>query len=188
MKHIIVCGTDRVGKGTLIKGLTDTAENYTVRHFGYPKGNTDDEKMIFQHSFFKREFKISTNRNTLLEINNSDLLIWDRSHIGENVYGVLYRQTNPEQWVFQLEEEFGIDKDPEVYLVLLVAPAEFICKRDDGESFTSDIVKKQIEIDLFIKAFTESKIQNKLLLNVSDGENYISKDELLESVLRFIKQ
>lgn len=176
---------DRCGKDTLISNLISTRTNYCIRHWSTPKGNTDLEKRKYQEKFFEKEFTIASNL-LHLDKNPDNLIIWNRAHLGEFVYGKMYRETNPEEWVFPLEKQFEFDKNPNIYLLLLVAPAEFLCKRDDGESFTTDVDKKNIEMQNFIKAFTESGIQHKLLLNVSDGENYLSKEDITNTINNFL--
>ena len=41
------------------------------------------------------------------------IMIWNRAHIGEFVYGTIYRDSKPETWVWDLEKEFFMDEiDP----------------------------------------------------------------------------
>lgn len=191
MKLLVIEGPDRCGKNTLIKSLTAQAENYVVRHFGTAKGDDDFEKRDYQFQFFKKEFELASNRSKFdmpdKERYPRDIWIWNRAHLGEFVYGNMYRSTRPEQWVMKLETLFGMEIDPSIYLLLLTASPEFLCKRDDGQSFTSDIGKKQREILAFHDAFQQSKILNKCIIDVSDRDEYKSKDIILDSVNKFLK-
>lgn len=191
MKLLVIEGPDRCGKNTLIKSLTAQAENYVVRHFGTAKGNDDFEKRDYQFQFFKKEFELASNRSKFdmpdKERYPRDIWIWNRAHLGEFVYGNMYRNTRPEQWVMKLETLFGMDIDPSIYLLLLTASPEFLCKRDDGQSFTSDIDKKKKEILAFHAAFQQSEIANKCIIDVSDGDEYKSKDIILDNVNKFLK-
>jgi thymidylate kinase len=191
MKLLIIEGPDRCGKNTLIKNLTSQAENYVVRHFGSAKGNDDFEKRNFQFQFFKKEFALAALRPQFempdKERYPRDIWIMNRAHLGEFVYGKMYRETHPEQWVMQMESLFGMDLDPSVHLLLLTAPAEFLCRRDDGLSFTNNVEKKKAEIASFKNAYDQSKIINKKILNVSNGDEYLDQAIILEEVNKFLK-
>ena len=190
MKLLIIEGPDRCGKNTLIKNLTGQAENFVVRHFGSAKGDSDYEKRDFQFQFFKKEFSLAGLRPQFAMPDKdrypNDIWIWNRAHLGEFVYGKLYRQTNPENWVMKMETMFGMDIDPSIYLLMLKAPAEFLCKNDDGLSFTNEVKKKEEELLNFQQAFYDSKIMNKKILDVTDGENYRSPEDILEEVNIFL--
>ena len=190
MKLLIIEGPDRCGKNTLIKNLTSQAENFVVRHFGSVKGETDMEKRNFQFQFFKKEFELASLRSRFempdKERYPRDIWIWNRAHLGEFVYGKMYRDTNPEEWVMKMESMFAMDIDPSVHLLLLTADPEFLCKRDDGLSFTAEVDKKAKEIESFKQAFNLSKIMNKKILNVSNGENYLDAAIILDEVNKFL--
>ena len=180
MKLLIIEGLDRCGKNTLIHNLTSQAENYVVRHWGTAKGTNDYEKRDHQYQFFKKEFQLASDRNKF-EMPDAtryprDLWIWNRAHLGEFVYGDLYRNTKPKDWVMRMEQDFSFDIDPSVYLLFLYAPPEFLCKNDDGLSFTADVSLK------FHSAFSESKIMNKKSIAVSDGETYRSAQDIFQEV------
>jgi thymidylate kinase len=171
MKLLIIEGPDRCGKNTLINNFTSQAENYIVRHWGTAKGETDIEKRNHQYQFFKKEFELASERYKYSMPDKKryprDIYIWNRAHLGEFVYGDLYRNTSPREWVLRMEEDFSFDIDPSIYLVLLTAPAEFLSRKDDGLSFSSKIENRQAEIRRFEVAFEQSKIMNKLLVNVA---------------------
>jgi thymidylate kinase len=190
MKLLIIEGPDRCGKNTLIKNLTSQAENIVVRHFGSAKGKDDMEKRNFQYQFFKKEFELASQRSRFempdKERYPRDIWIWNRAHLGEFVYGKIYRNTQPEQWVMKMEELYSLDIDPSVYLLLLTADPEFLCKRDDGLSFSAELDKKTQELASFRDAFDRSKIMNKKILNVSNGENYLDAAIILDEVNKFL--
>jgi thymidylate kinase len=190
MKLLIIEGPDRCGKNTLIKNLTAQAENYVVRHFGSAKGASDFEKRNFQFQFFKKEFDLASMRLRFempdKERYPNDIWIWNRAHLGEFVYGKMYRNTYPEDWVMQMETLYGMDLDPSIYLLLLKAEPEFLCKNDDGQSFSADIEKKKQEIKSFEDAFNKSRIINKMTLHVSNGESYLDESIILDNVNKFL--
>jgi thymidylate kinase len=190
MKLLLIEGPDRCGKNILIKNLTSQAENYVVRHFGSAKGRNDLEKRNFQYQFFKKEFTLAALRPQFempdKERYPRDIWIMNRAHLGEFVYGKMYRETRPEQWVMQMETMFGMDLDPSVYLLLLTAPPEFLCKRDDGLSFSNDVMQKTHEIASFRSAFEKSKIINKMIMNVANGDEYLDESIILQEVNKFL--
>jgi thymidylate kinase len=190
MKLLIIEGPDRCGKNTLIRNLTSQAENYVVRHFGSAKGKDNFEKRNFQFQFFKKEFELASLRPRFEILDKEryprDIWIMNRAHLGEFVYGKMYRETHPEQWVMQMEKLFGMDLDPSIYLLLLTAPAEFLCRRDDGLSFSNNVMMKQAEIAAFRNAYDRSSIVNKMTLDVSNGEEYLDQNIILESVNKFL--
>ncbi len=180
-KLVIVEGLDRTGKDTLINSLLKKYPNSKMVHWGYPEGNTNQEKTDYQimsFGYYMREYEFLKIQNNL------DLIIWNRSHIGECVYGPLYRESDP-QWIFDLEKEFLADSN-NVYLVYLHGDVEFLLKNDDGESFTTDLNKKLHEQSLFNEAVNQSQITNKIKIKVNDGNNYIDKSGICSTVTRFI--
>ena len=191
MKLLIIEGPDRCGKNTLIKNLTSQAENYVVRHFGSAKGNSNFEKRDYQFQFFKKEFELASYRNRFEMLDKEryprDIWIWNRAHLGEFVYGKMYRETYPEEWVMKMETLYGMDLDPSIYLLLLTADPEFLCRNDDGQSFTADVEKKKTELYKFDIAFDQSRIMNKMKLNVSNGsESYLDQAIILDTVNKFL--
>lgn len=181
MKLLIIEGLDNVGKDTLINSLIEQYPNSKMVHWGYPQGNTNEEKTAYQEmsfGYYMREYSFLKARNKL------DLLIWNRSHIGECVYGPMYRESDS-QWIYDLEKEFLVNSS-EVYLVYLHGDIEFLLKNDDGESFTTDINKKLHEQKLFNEAVNQSQITNKLKIKVNDGNNYINKSGICTTVTSFI--
>ena len=190
MKLLIIEGPDRCGKNTLIKNLTSQADNFVVRHFGSAKGKDDFEKRNHQFQFFKKEFALAALRPNFempdKERYPKDIWIWNRAHLGEFVYGKMYRETNPEKWVMQMETMFGMNLDPSVYLLLLTASPEFLCKRDDGQSFTNNVIKKQDELLSFKNAFDQSQIINKHVLDVTNNDEYRDQTSILDEVNKFL--
>ena len=184
MKLFIIEGPDRVGKNTIINGLTNIHSNVVIRHFSTPKGKTSLDKQRFQMNSFNHEFSIYRNNSSLFEGHES-IWIWNRSHIGEYVYSTLYRNLNAD-WIFDLEKQYGFNYDKNVYLLNLTADTEFLVKNEDGHSFASDIKSKQSELFLFKDAFDTSVIQNKLSLKVDDNGNYVKSDVILNKIKEFL--
>lgn len=187
MKLIIIEGTDRCGKDTLIESLSQDYTHNIKRHWGYPIGETNEEKTAYQLNFFNWEFQLysilQTARN---DINDNSAIIWNRSHIGEFVYGTIYRNSNPETWVMDLEKKFFFDLADNIYLVYLHADPEFIVSQDDGQSYSARLEDKKLEDSKFFAACEASSIQKKLYLKVNEGTKYKSQQDILNTVINFI--
>lgn len=181
MKHLIIEGPDRVGKDTLVKNLLSHFSNVAIRHFRSPKGETDENKKHYQQLSFSTEYQLAQNFRT----QGFDLCIWNRGHLGEFVYGNLYRNTQPEEWVIQQEQNL-LDKPHETFLLLLTASPDFLSSKDDGLSFASSPEARKNEIENFRKACSSSTIPNFLELQVETAGEYVPALHITKSVLNFL--
>lgn len=175
MPLIVLEGVDNVGKDTLIENFIRERKNIIVRHFSDPKGRTNEERIEYQRADFLYEFRKQRLRE-IMRKTPSDVYIWNRSHIGEWVYGKIYRDYDPE-WIFNMERVFGFNDDPSIFLVLLEAEAEFSLKNDDGLSFTSNLEKRKYEMQRFREAFERSGIINKKIINVTKNVTQFKKEQ-----------
>ncbi|MCK9574609.1 MAG: hypothetical protein WC979_01750 [Candidatus Pacearchaeota archaeon] len=185
MKHIIVEGCDRTGKDTLIEYIESLSKNnYEQHHFMTPLGNTIEEKIEFQQTDFSIEFERIKIYRTMFK-NADDMFVWNRSHIGEYVYGNIYRKYDP-SWIFDLEKEYEYDISNDTYLILLIGSPEFLIANEDGHSLSSKLEDRQKEISLFIEAVGKSHIKNKLIIDVTKNETYRPLNEIQKSVKEFL--
>jgi len=185
MKLIIIEGTDRTGKDTLVNRLMADNRNVVKRHWSFPKGETNEQKTRYQKKSFNEEFffyqylKIHAPQDTIM--------IWNRAHLGEFVYGTIYRDSKPETWVWDLEDVHCFDMSPDVYLILLYADPEFVAAKDDGKSYSAKLEDKTKEINAFLKAFDQSKINKKIKIKVNeDRHSYKAHDAIYEQVQKFL--
>lgn len=187
MKHIIIEGCDQLGKNSLIIKLLESADNAILRHFTTPLGETNEDKINFQKESFLFEFRFAELRKQVKDISKTptDLVIWNRSHIGEKVYGEMFRNYNAD-WIYELEKLFNYDKSNDVYLILLTADPEFAFSKEDGKSLSSTVEQRKEEIDLFLNAVHNSHIKNKLIVNVNEGNNFVPKNIIYEKIRKFI--
>jgi len=211
MKLIILEGGDRLGKSTLIKGLCEylNYDNVTIRHFGKPpKGMTPQEVLDFQFKAFNAELYIFYNlhsREQVLTPYYPEIMIWNRSHLGEYVYSQMFRGGNPQELKKKLLDfEKGFISF-EVYLITLTADTDFFFEREklenDGSSLSKSLKEKTKELQLFKEAHDFSIIANKLLVKVDKetelptgtewrmkGPNvFRPKEDILNEALTFIK-
>ena len=184
---IIIEGVDNIGKDTLIKNFLNEYNNLIIRHFETPKGKSISQQIEYQKEDFLYEFRKQTLRKTVFNnINKKEAYIWNRSHLGEWVYGQIYRKYKPD-WIFDLEKNFSFESDDDVFLILLDADAKFTIDNDDNLSFTTDIKVRQREIKLFKEAFKKTHIKNKLLLKVHNNNlQFKNKNDIYEKVLKFV--
>jgi thymidylate kinase len=196
-KLIIIESGDRLGKGTLIKGLCEYFDykNITVRHCDKPpKDLTPKESFDFQFKCFEQEFKLI---DYLSHINkkftyHDNIIIYDRFYLGEFVYGQMFRNNDPNQIKnkilalehYYLKHNLWLD----VYLITLTADPQFFLEREDGNSFSKNLEEKTKELELFKKAHEFSMIKNKLLINVDKNKEFRGKLQILDEVINFIKE
>ena len=106
MKLIIIEGGDRLGKSTLIENLCKyfNYDNVTIRHFGKPpKELAPDEVLDFQFKCFKNEANLVHEIKRTFDPGYSrfhyypEIVIWNRAHLGEYVYGQMFRKADKEK-------------------------------------------------------------------------------------------
>ena len=187
----LIEGLDRLGKDTLINGILNKKGFHQVIHFSKPtlldcyqpsstgmtaKEMVSEQQREYQHRSFRTMF-------SLLRDAKYAHLICNRAHLGECVYGPLYRQTDGD-YVFELEKAFAMHQNHSTRLILLTEDFS-ISKHfvDDGESF--DITKREQEQEMFIAAFERSTISDKRIVCVTDSAlgGFKPKDVILQEVL-----
>lgn len=197
MKHVIIEGGDRLGKSTLIEGIAKhfNYDNVSVRHFGkppkvFPEGVSPLE---FQAKCFLKEAEL-TEFIRQLEGDEycyyENVVVWNRAHLGEYVYGQMFRDQDPKElkdYLHNFEIRHLLNNPEETFLVLLTADPEFFLSKEDGNSFSQDLKDKKRELQLFDEIFELSQIDNKLKIKVNDQKDFLPKEYILGSVLDFMK-
>lgn len=175
-KQFIVEGVDRMGKSTLIDGLLHELGYHLVVHMEKPKilsayADRNAPLLQYQMAAYQQMFR-------LIDARGHNRVILDRAHLGELVYGPLYRKYDA-QYVLDMEKTVPTH---DCRLVLLTT-SDFSFIKDDGLSL--DFSKKELEQDLFKQAFAASSIEDKLIVDVCNGKGgYKTPDEVLSEVLR----
>jgi thymidylate kinase len=179
---IIVEGPDNVGKSTLIKNVKDYFNDMTLHNLHYSNVKQPSKEAVIEYSkktfnemFQMMEFQIRFHKSGI---------ICDRSHLGEMIYGPIYRDYTGE-FVLDIEKTYSnnISLWNNLFLITLVDEPENLIARDDGLSFSTDLEKKQTEIDNFCNAHNKSLIKNKLQLNIKDYD----ADAASKAVIEFIE-
>lgn len=192
LKDIIVESVDRLGKNTLIDGVLNALGFFQEIHYQKPrvlelylKQEDVDEsgaKKAVNHA--QKRYQIESFYNMFRMLSNPGRFIMNRAHLGEHVYAPRYRNYSGD-YVFDLERQFTNDHGSsftKTTLLVLLTTSDFGFIQDDGLSFDFD--KKEEEQEDFKRAFAKSTIENKLLIDVSNGAGgYRSKEDILAEVV-----
>lgn len=170
---IIVEGMDRCGKDTLIKHIR--------------KHKLKNVKTMMMHcvsppSGAPMHWALKHYTELLSHITKMSDCGWDiilnRSHLGEDVYGPIYRN-RPAEWVYTLDAQFFYTRD-DVMLVTVVDSPECVMSREDGDSLSSNIDDISKVRESFIRVHSKSQIKNKLLYDYT--ENSTSLKDMIRGV------
>lgn len=189
----IIEGPDRCGKGTIIENLIryTNAQNYLILHSGKPNTKNLSIQQIKDNQYY-----YNNNQIKLIKENyqNYDLIILDRSYIGEYVYGNLYRNMNYTIEDMQEFEQFSfinwLNKahDCSLQLILVSDSPENRLSREDGNSlagFKLGVMKSE-EL-LFKEYFNASTIENKFYLDWTK-EDFSQLNNIMNSVINDCSQ
>ena len=184
-KLIIIEGTDNVGKDTVINQLLNRYKDAKVYHCEKPKSKDAKEAAKEQYNLFLSLAKEnSTSKDTTI--------IHNRSWYGEYVYGVKYRN-NDENEVKKSILEFEnilLSNICDVCLVMLLSDnSNFLVNNDDGLSISK--AKKELiedETKRFEEIFKLSTIPNKCIIYINNGENWKSKEEIINKIYEIVEK
>ena len=192
---IIVEGMDNTGKDTLINGIKDHYNKLNIKetHFYGPsiKDNNIAAYIEQIHQFINNLYNLTQE--------DFDIMIWNRSHIGEYVYGQIYRNTNEkdiEKLINIIDNELNKIKLNIIYVQLICNSNTLMIDNEDGRSLSNTVVdyKKYLktlrkERTLFKNVFdVVSNKFSKVLINVNKGESFIDKNEILNKVIEKIDE
>lgn len=196
MKIIIVEGTDRTGKDTLINELKNLENHTLIVHCGKPKGNTIDKQNWNQDILFN-DYLNNLYNDVYNEI--CDLIIFNRSWYGEYVYGTIYRKRDKEQvlkMINEIEQDLHkINKtrgvltkiDGIYYIQLINDSTRLALNNDDGRSISTDENNILRETALFKEIYNKSTINKKMII-VNNGDEFRNKNDILKEALDFINE
>ena len=190
MKLIIIEGGDRLGKSTLIEGICKhfKYDNVTIRHFGKPpRGLTSEAVSAYQFKAFDKEKRFLDRVYQLSFFSYyPEIVIWNRSYLGEYVYSQMFRNGNPEELKTKL---LNFERGINIFntcLITLTASPEFFLKKEDGNSFSRDLSTKTKELELFKEIHELSRINCKKIIKVDHNGEFWPKQTILDKVLNVI--
>lgn len=187
MKIIIIEGPDNTGKNTLIDNIINNNNNVKIIHCGTPKSKEDPYKE--QKDLFKRLTNIAISE---YRKNETDVIVFNRFYQGEYVYGQMYRGISPIEiklFIKNLEKVLTSNIfEEDLYYVQLVSSSTKLLKgNDDGKSLSkADEDKIYKEIRLFQNIFDESRIKNKKLIYINNGDYFRDRQDILDEFNNFI--
>lgn len=173
---IIIEGPDRTGKDTLIKNIN--------RYFDIPFLNVHSFGFGLPPKEEKRRAKKVYNAlmTTFLGIYGGHI-IWNRSYLGEYVYGKIIRNYD-----FNIEEFEDNFKYTELFktakLIMLIDSPLNLVKREDGNSLSNgDLLTTKIqEVQRFKDVFDKTQICDKILIDIRDKNT----DDVFNGVKEFL--
>lgn len=186
MKLVIIEGTDNSGKDTLINKLLERIPSVTLIHCSKPTSK----------KFASKEqdalFEIYARAIVEHRYDYTHMIIMNRSHIGEFVYGGLYRDRDyeeVEEMILNVDDLLLSRKDLEIKYVQLICDSNILLnKNEDGKSLSEgDLEKIKKEIDAFTYIFGASKLPKKLIY-VNKGDEFRSRENIFEEVWKFINE
>ena len=187
MKLIIIEGTDNTGKDTLISKILEKYPTATIIHCGKPltkkySSNEQDEL-----------FKLYANNIVNKKYDNTHVIIMNRSHIGEYVYGVLYRNRSKDEvgeMIIDINKILYSRKDLEIRYIQLLSNSENLLRNnEDGKSLSNGNAEKILkEAHQFEEIFNLINIDDKCkkLIYVNEGDSFRSREDIFNEAWRFI--
>ena len=204
VKHIIIEGIDHIGKDTLINQLQNCYGGFII-HSEKPKRlklyktlalnqfskiltsnevyKTDGVTSLYLPEYLYQCDYFNTIFRNMNFLSSQVPFIYNRLHLGEYVYGALYRNYTEEMQnkVFELEKL--ITDNDNVYLIqLLIHNPKRRAKDDDA--FAND--NGEEEQKLFQEAFEKSGIKHKKLIYVDDAKNWKTPKKIYNEVIDFL--
>lgn len=202
MKVVIIEGLDNTGKTTVIHRLMSMYDKVYYVHCQKPKAKDPILAALEQQESYTK----IANMIVGLAINEKyrpDLVILDRSWLGEFVYGCRYRG-NGQKFVLDMISkcasilsEYNNSADNLYsaldyhYILLTADDPRFCIKHDDGKSISeADMENIEYEMRAFDTVFTINipGLFNRHKVIVNDGLEFRDKDTIFNEILDIINK
>ena len=200
MKLVIIEGLDNTGKTTVIHELMQRYNN--VHYIHATKPEIDDPVLCALHQQEAFAKMVSNILEVFCNVPSTDLIILDRSWIGEYVYGCMYRG-NGDTFVENMIADFynriananrlrdtPVDTLDCTTILYTVRTPEFCLKNEDDQSLSARDTKKiSIERDRFEKIMSSSVIRGKKKIITVEDENgeFLPKEHILNLTINAIE-
>lgn len=200
MKLVIIEGLDNTGKTTVIHELMQRYNN--VHYIHATKPEIDDPVLCALHQQEVFTKMVSNIQEVFCNVPSTDLIILDRSWIGEYVYGCMYRgngDTFVENMIADCYNRIAnanrlrdapVDTLDCTTILYTVRTPEFCLKNEDDQSLSARDVKKiSIERDRFEKIMSSSVIRGKKKIITVEDENgeFLPKEHILNLTINAIE-
>lgn len=162
MTAVIIEGPDRCGKSTQIKRLMKFfagSKPMEWLHYTSIKGLSAERQTELFQTTFNHMFKLISKQDA----------IWflDRSHLGERVYGPIYRPEINVDYIWDLEKKHNIPERDDIFLIVLYDSSFKNIERDDGDSYTTELELCKREVENFKAAYYATSIRKKILIDIA---------------------
>jgi len=183
MKRVVIIeGPDNIGKSYLCRALHDTLPFSQLRHFGPP---TKKGKAALREQLDLLDHEVKS-------ISDGDgIEIWDRSFIGEAVYGPLYRTTQYNHAKYWQRLKYSCDVIAQHCMaIVLYTDGEwyrrFRIQRKNDETQQYQRQEEAAKVaTAFVDVLTDLPLKHRLLINCA---NYASFTERNTYILKRINQ
>lgn len=179
-KIICIEGPDNIGKSTLCEELSELYPDAEQFHLGAPKK--------------KGELALKEQLKTLDDVlervdKNKSMEIWDRSIIGESVYGPIFRQYDHKTYWHELKKAVRRLEDRMLLIVLYADELTYSKwnikpKSDETLPYQKSTFAKRISEE-FVNVATQLDLRNTLYINCN---NYETMDARNAYIIRRIKR
>lgn len=188
MRVIIIEGPDNSGKNTLIHNIIDNHDVVKVIHCHKPERGDSDPFSTMKRIYLWHAEEIIRDK---IE-GHVDVVVFNRYHISEYVYGQMYRNGNPEaikEMIDTIDEYLinNIGKENIYYVQLYCTAPSLLIKHEDGLSLSGGSEERiKTELEKFEEIYQYSKL-NKIKIRINDGEgNFNSRGHIVEQFKKFI--
>ena len=170
---IVIEGPNRVGKSTQIANLKNYYEckGMSVHVIHYEHIHLDPTRTYTPEAM---KDMATVRYDDMLNLANEyaqdpmSVIIFDRAHLGETVYGPKFRNYSGE-YVFELEKKYPKFLQ-NAYEFVFVDSAENLLSREDGLSPTQGLEDKKYEVGAFRDAFCKSNVIHKAMIDIRDSD------------------
>ena len=180
MKLIIIEGPDNCGKNTLINKISENFLTVTNIHYTKP------ENKYIQNTIFRGYAYAIVNK-----VYDTDVVILNRSHYGEYVYGCLYRNISDKDAIDIIQEidDIYLQNNIDVYYIQLLSTSDsLLLKNDDNKSLSQgNISKIEIEQNRFKTIFDISRL-NKKIIYVNNEDTFRDANDIYNEAWEFINK
>jgi len=180
MKLIIIEGPDNCRKNTLINKISENFLTVTNIHYTKP------ENKYIQNTIFRGYAYAIVNKTY-----DTDVVILNRSHYGEYVYGCLYRNISDNDAIDIIKEidDIYLKNNIDAYYIQLLSTSDkLLLKNDDNKSLSKgNITKIEVEQNRFKTIFDISRL-NKKIIYVNNEDTFRDANDIYNEAWEFINK